>query len=142
MSDDLKVLFPGRDIEIRDFNNPESGSPLTLRITPFTARQIPKVLAFVVNIRPLLQEAGGDALKLIALGGDSIFQIAAMAIGKPVEVFDKILPDDALTIISAVLEENYDFFSQRVAPDLKKLMGAISKSTPTAQTASEPSTQD
>jgi Mg/Co/Ni transporter MgtE len=56
-----------------------------------------------------------------------ILEVAALSIGKPVSIFDKMLPDDMINVLQAVLEENLDFFTQKIEPQMRALMASIEK---------------
>lgn len=129
MSNDLEVLFPGRDVEIRG---------QTLRVSPFTARQLPKVFALARDIMPAFKQADGDLMGAFALIGDPILELAALSLGKKIEIFDRMLPDDMIAVLSAVMEENYDFFTQKIEPMMAGVMEAIAQKAK-AKTDSAPS---
>lgn len=131
MSSNLDVLFPGRDVKIRDASAPEGFQ--TIRVNPFFARQLPKVFALARDLMPAIKAANGDVMAALALAGDPILEIAALAIGKPLAVFDTMLPDDLIRVLNAVVEENHDFFTQKVGPlmsGLFEMMGRLSGQKP------------
>jgi hypothetical protein len=62
MSNDLKDVFPGREVAIRGE---------TVCANPFYARQLPKVFALARDIQPALQASNGDMMAALALAGDA-----------------------------------------------------------------------
>lgn len=116
MADDLDVLFPDREIVI---------GAETLTIKPYTARQWPKVIGVFQRLQPLLQPKNGenvDLLTVFAEGADDLYAALGIAAHKPLEWFDDVQMDDAIKLLSLVLEINQTFFVDRIAPMLPDLM--------------------
>lgn len=138
MSDDLKVIFPGRDVQTRIG---------VINVSPFRSRKFPAALALLSEIAPKIAQAkefeGVKAiLKAIELGGEPVYQLMALALGKPVEIFDELLLDDTMALFTAVVEENYDFFTQKVIPMVVALTDSIQKIAPQEKQGSSQSTSD
>ena len=116
MADDLEVLFPDREIVI---------GAETLTIKPFTARQWPKVIGVFQKLQPLLQPKDGAPVELLTVfaeGADDLYAALGIAAHKPLEWFDDVQMDDAIKLLSLVLEINQTFFVDRIAPMLPDLL--------------------
>lgn len=135
MADDLEVLFPDREIVV---------GAETLTIKPFTARQWPKVIGVFQKLQPLLQpkdDAPVELLTVFAEGADDLYAALGIAAHKPLEWFDDVQMDDAIKLLSLVLEINQTFFVDRIAPMLPDLLarfGLQAKPEETATDGAEP----
>lgn len=143
-NDDLKVLFPGRDIEI-------AGEKFFLR--PFPFGKIPKVIGclgdiihIIVNIPDEVAAelatvssskdfmANPDMLSyitsLVELGGENLLDLVALAVNKPRTWVDELDADQGLVLFLEVYTVNQDFFTKRFKPVLESLtkrVGSLQK---------------
>jgi hypothetical protein len=140
-SEDLAILFPGRDVTV----NGE-----TITVMPFYFGQHPKAIALLSPVVNALQSAnilrisdngkGGLDMKMasdivdrlpsvmetVADGLELSIKLLMFALGKPREWFDTIPGDDGYKLLFAVLQENSDFFTKRILP----MFGLTAKASP------------
>lgn len=75
-------------------------------------------------------------MHLIADHGEAVFDFSSVVLNKPREWFDDLSPDDFITIATAWVGTNYDFFIKKILP----LLGLEPVENPTdGQTQSQPS---
>lgn len=127
MSEELKTLFPGRDVVVVADGKEES-----IRISPFPFGQIPKVTAVFSDLAPVFLAAKGDMLFIISEGGESVMKILSIAAKKPREWFDTLSADSGVDLLQAVVEENKEFFEKKMGPKLEKLISSASPKAPEA----------
>lgn len=90
-------------------------------IKPFKFTQFPKVIevlsGFASSISSLDSLQAGDIVALLTKnGGEEIFQLLCMATGKDKDWLDELEADEGLELMLIVVEQNMDFFNQRVIP--------------------------
>jgi hypothetical protein len=133
MSDELKVLFPGREVIV-------GGE--TIAVKPFKMGQYPKVIEIIADIAPLIAQADGNMMTIATLGAEQVMRLAAISTGKKREWFDNVEADEGLVLLTAVLEENWKFFQKKVKPELDKAFAVIKALQAPAAVDGEHSTQD
>lgn len=131
MSDDAKVLFPGKEVTL------SSGE--VLHVKPFTFVEI------MTSAAKLARSFAGSlktasVLDIVADGGEDVLRLVQLAVKKPDKFWKDLLPDDGLALTAAVLEVNRDFFTQRLEAPLKELVGAIG--APSSPVSSEPGIEE
>jgi hypothetical protein len=102
-------------------------------ITPFTYPQFFRVLAHANKIFKSFESFHSDInfddpMSLLRLvfhvsehAGESVQELTALALGRPVEYLNTLMPDDGIKCTVATFRVNKDFFVQRVLP----MMGLI-----------------
>jgi len=124
MSDDLKALFPGRDLTL------STGEVLALQ--PLYFGQFPAAIRLMRPVTEAVQASGiagfsGAGLvlapdwamrlpQLMDEAGEALIAFVAFATGKPRPWFDTLGADDGIALTKAVFETNADFFIKRIAP--------------------------
>lgn len=151
--DELKTLFPGRDIQVGNE---------TLHIAPFFFRQtfqaikLLKPIADILNASGILQfrQAGGQVTfaladdwpmrlpEIMADSGDVLFPFLAFALKKPIEWFDTLPTDDGIALVQAIFEENASFFRSRIMPLLQRAGVLNPKANPGEPSSPVSSTPD
>ncbi|MFZ6872868.1 DUF6631 family protein [Undibacterium sp. Di27W] len=123
----------------------------SLPIQPFKVGRLPVVLTAVQPIAYVLmgnaETAKLDILNLVIAHTDDSLNLLAVLADKPRDWVDDLDLDDAVTLLSELLEVNLDFFVQRVLPRLLQAVGTLSTAvksnaqalTAIGQTASNPS---
>lgn len=134
MDDNLKVLFPDKDIEI-------GGEQFVLR--PYSFGKLPKVIGNLGEILHLITSTPPNILALIGntsswkehpevlqylasmlqVGGDNIMNLMGLAVNKPREWVDELPPDDGMRLFLETLEINIDFFQKRFEPAMNQMSG-------------------
>lgn len=150
MTDELKTLFPGRDIVIKGE---------TIRARPFYFGELPQAAAIMVPAAMALAESGfldvkpgkdgrsdvGMVLpenwivRLIMVmqdGGEQVMRLCAFVAKKDRSWFDDVYPDEGINLVRAVIEENYDFFTSKVLPMFPTFQSTLN-SGPNESTESE-----
>jgi hypothetical protein len=94
-----RVMFEGHDLVI---------APLTVGQLPAVARAL----------RGIDLSGGIDVLELIAEHGERVAEAIAVAACVDLEIVQRAEVDEFLTLATAVIEVNADFFARRVAPAL------------------------
>lgn len=127
MSDDLAVLFPGKEV---------TAQGETLTVVPFFFGQFPKAIKLMQPVAQALRgsdimdfsQDGGKVnfkispdwvLKLpqiMAEGGEALIEMVAFATSKPRKWFDTLPGDEGVNLTKAVLEVNADFFVRKMLP--------------------------
>jgi hypothetical protein len=134
--EDLKVLLPDEDLIL-------NGEEIAVR--PFPFGKIPKVVTqasmliqMVLSLPPdLITDEGNIDIEnpataiilasMLEQGGEQIFSILALAVGKPKEWVESLPPDEGLLLLIKVWEVNKDFFMKRLGPLLRKLKPVTEK---------------
>lgn len=116
MSEDAKVLFPGKEVTL------SSGEVVVVK--PFTFVEI------MTSAAKLARSFAGSlktasVLDIVADGGEDVLRLVQLAVKRPDKFWKDLLPDDGLALTAAVLEVNRDFFTQRLEAPLKSLVAAI-----------------
>jgi hypothetical protein len=139
MSEDLKALFPGQEVEV-------AGETIT--VLPLFFGQYPQAVKLLKPVAESLSSSGiikfvqtGPDVnfkiakdwalllpEIMIEGGEAIIQFLAFAISKPRPWFDKLPADDGLKLAQAVFSANADFFVKRIRP----LLGQMVKVNPQA----------
>lgn len=124
MSEDLKTLFPGRDVTL------STGEVLALK--PFYFGQFPSAIRLMRPVTEAVQSSGiagfsgtGFVLasdwamrlpQLMDEAGEALIEFIAFSTNKQRSWFDVLGADDGIALTKAVFEVNADFFVQRIAP--------------------------
>lgn len=119
-------LFPeAREVEIR---SRASETPDRFIIRPFTVGQLPRVLK---AIRALIEAGGVDTegnlnvFDALTNGAEHAVELMAVATGKDRSYFDNLDVDAGIDLMTAIIEVNKDFFTQRVQPKLAERLKGI-----------------
>lgn len=139
MSDDLKTLFPGRDVEIR-VRKGRAAVTETIFVAPFAFSQLGTATGLARQVLPAIDFAQGNILRLIESAHGPVMELLALCVGRDIEFFDSVLPDDGVKLVAAMIEENYSFFIQNVAPQLEGMTNAMAMFAPPALAAEESAT--
>jgi hypothetical protein len=115
MSEDLKALFPGQEVD--------AGGEKFI-ISPFAFGQLPKVAKCFASIKGVIE--GGDLIQIASAGGEDLLELLCLAVGKPRKWFDTLPSDEGLALMAAVIQSNRDFFVQRMSLALQRLTQAVS----------------
>jgi hypothetical protein len=130
MSEDLKALFPGQEVD--------AGGE-TIKVSPFAFGQIPQVAKIFAKIKGVIE--GGDLMEIASAGGEDLLQLLCLAANKPRTWFDTLPSDEGLNLMAAVIQVNRDFFVQRMSPVLQRLTQAVSGTgAPSSPASSAPAT--
>lgn len=122
MSQELDTIFPGQDVQL------SNGDVLVIK--PLVFGQFPKAAKLAQGIaKPLMQayeQKSADTtqaiMQVLAEGGEDLLSLVALGVNKPRSFFDTLQFDDGVRLTRAFLEVNLDFFTQRVLPELNKLI--------------------
>lgn len=103
-----------------------------LAITPLRFGMIPRVLDLaspflgqLVQLRPGVA-VEVDMIELVSRHGDRVNALVALLAGKPRDWVDNLPPDEALKLVGALVEVNWDFFSHRLQPAFKSAWSRLS----------------
>ena len=123
-ADDLKVLFPDADIEVRD---PDTGDPVKLTVREFRFREGLEAQAVA---RPLIADLGriagdtagsedgktgmADIEAAVGAHPDVWLKLSALACGRDAEWLARLSDRDAYAVSMAMWEVNTLFFVRRV----------------------------
>lgn len=158
MKNDLDVLFPGKEIEVKGE---------TVKVSPFYFGQIKAASRFSATILRAIVAAGVVAfvkdpdtgaisvqydptfpIKIFDILGDAsdeLMGLVALSINKPVDWLDDpaIGLDVGLDLVMSMFEVNKRFFTEKVLPKVAGLMPLAQAATPTpsdgAQSSSDSS---
>lgn len=114
MSEDLKALFPGQEVD--------AGGE-TITVSPFVFGQLPKVAKCFASIKGVIES--GNLIEIASAGGEDLLELLCLAANKPRKWFDKLPSDEGLNLMAAVIQVNRDFFVQRMNPTLQRLTQAM-----------------
>lgn len=129
MTEELNTLFPGKQVILN------SGETLT--IEPFKFGQLPVALKLTQKIGGLVAQmvqsgelqdktkVASSVIYILAEGGEDLFNLIGLCIGKDRKWFDTIQADEGISIITAFLEVNIDFFTQKMMPQLLEAMSKL-----------------
>jgi hypothetical protein len=126
MSTDIKeveLLFPqGKEVTVK-------GEQLVIK--PLGFGKFPKLLHLLKGIQDVKATPEGkpmkmDTVDLIVNNADSVVEFCALCTGKPRSYFDDVPMDEAVSLVSALVAVNADFFVKRLQP---KLLGVLSEVT-------------
>lgn len=122
---DLATLVPnGQKVNIADS---EGNVKETLTITPFVWKQFREVAKLVQPIKMHTDEKGElDLMKLVGDHGEEVTDIIVVATGKPKTWVDELDLVNVLQLAAAIMQVNRDFFSQKLAPQLRELAARLS----------------
>lgn len=111
--DELEVLFPGRVITV-------AGEELL--ITPFKLTQIPVVAGLMAKYYRLSGTSDTlDVVDLIEKAGDDVWKMMCMSLGKDRAWLDTLNAEEGVDLLSAIIEENSDFFIKKLSPAMTDL---------------------
>lgn len=104
-------------------------------VKPFRFTQFPRVIeilgSFTASISSLDNLQASDIVRMLTKNdGDEVFQLLCMATGKDRAWLDQLEADEGLELMMIVVEQNMDFFNQKVIPAITKFStkaGAIGK---------------
>jgi hypothetical protein len=135
-----RVTVTSRDVRKED--NAAVENVIEHVVEPFTYRKLFKVLGHVNNVFAAI--GGLDAINFddeIALAkfimqvtadaGDDVQAVVCMAIDRPVEYLDTLMPDDGIKLTAAVIRVNKDFFVQRILPMISTLKAEVMETSAT-----------
>lgn len=148
-SSDLGALLPGQEVTV----NSE-----VIRVVPLFFGQYPTAIKLVRPLADVIKRSGAFSVKqvqgpdgkpkvafdmtedwlsampmVLEEGGEALIRFFAFCINKKREWFDTVSGDAGLLLANAILQENRDFFVQKILPTLTAL-GWM-----TAKTDGEPS---
>jgi hypothetical protein len=130
MSEDLKALFPGQEVE--------AGGE-TITVSPFPFGQLPEVAKIFAKIKDVIE--GGDLIEIASVGGEDLLALLCLAAKKPRPWFDTLPSDEGLELMAVVIKQNRDFFAQRMSVALQRLTQAVSGiGAPSSPASSAPAT--
>lgn len=130
MSDDLKALFPGQEVV--------AGGE-TIKVFPFAFGQLPKVAKCFASIKGVIE--GGNLIEIASAGGEDLIELLCIAAKRPRAWFDTLPSDQGLELMAAVIQQNRDFFTQRMQPALQRLTQAVGGTgAPSSPDSSAPAT--
>lgn len=122
MSEDAKVLFPGKTVVL------SSGEEI--EIQPFTFIEcMTSAAKYARSFAGSIQN--GSVLDIIADGGEDVLKLVQLAVKddkgepKPAKWWKRLAPDDGLALTTAVFEVNKSFFVERLQAPLEAMMRAI-----------------
>lgn len=121
---ELEALFP-EDVKV------ELSTGETITIKPLTFGQTLKALKFGKNLGSLIIEASqsenprAEFMYVLAEGGEEVIDLLAFALNKDKSWFDVLPADDGVKLTAEFLGVNFDFFTNRVMPELMKTMATM-----------------
>lgn len=128
---ELEVLAPiARELTLQN---------IKVTITPFKFTQFTLVGKFLQQIRSkigdidmeVVNDASGnptlkiDFIKLIAECGEEIKGLCVLASGKDAAFIDTLDADEGIVLLATIFEVNKDFFSQKISPQLEKIVARL-----------------
>lgn len=134
MSDELKVLQPGQEIDLNI-----NGELKKVEVKPFKTGQLLKVIKPVSELATIFKNSDGNVLDLVTYGGDKVVDLVCMVTNLKRSEFEDLELDQAIELIAAIISENKDFFEKKVTPAIEKFTKSI---TTNKQNSGEASTQD
>lgn len=122
---ELNTIFPGTDVAL------STGESVTIK--PLVFGQFPKASKLAQGIaKPLMEAYASQSadnasviIQILAEGGEDFLNLIALGINKPRSFFDTLPFDDGVRLARAFVETNLDFFTQRVLPELKKILPQV-----------------
>lgn len=117
--DDLKVMFPdGIKVTVKGEE---------FHLMPIGLGKYSKVITIIKKMlgdagaKPYLENISdennkGKMISFIFDNFDMFIELSACIIGKNVEFFDDVMPDEGVNLIEAIIKVNADFFLKRVLP--------------------------
>lgn len=119
--DELAVLFPDVDVEVRD---PETGGPVALTVREFrfldglraqsVAAPFTKALAELIGTAPEAEVDDAAVADLMAEHAETWLTLVARACDRPVEWVARLADADADRVSEAMWSANAGFFMRRV----------------------------
>jgi len=132
--DDLKAMFPLKSIvTVSGMEGSEE-----VHVRPFRFGQIPRVTELMESLYDDFKSEDVELMELLKKGVDDVMELMALSAGKDSNWVRELAADEGMTLLSAVIEVNSDFFAHRLGPALQALKGALSglksssSSSPTA----------
>lgn len=125
MEQDVELLFPqGKQVTVKKE---------VLTIMPYGFGQFPRVLKAIKDIADKVPDTKPTAEGVVSMGtkeitelvisaGEPVVQLCAIATKKDIKWFDDVPSDQAVDLLTAIVEVNRDFFVKRLQP---KMMAAI-----------------
>lgn len=129
MTSELTTLFPGKKVTLN------SGEEID--VLPFKFGQLPAALKLTQKIGGLIAQmvqsgelqdkskTAASVVYILSEGGEDLFNLLGLCIGKDRAWFDTIQSDEGINLIIAFLEVNIDFFTQKMMPQLLEAMSAM-----------------
>jgi len=125
---ELHTLQPAHELSL------SSGEILTIKPLPFG--KLAKALSLVSSIfgnaslgyealSADANSAGAIIARVLAEGGEEIYQLLSLGTGKPREWFDTLSMDDGIRVTTLFLEVNSDFFIHQALPVLKASLSKV-----------------
>lgn len=105
----------------------------TFEIYPFTAGDLPKLSAHAQPIIDALSSHDSsenpiaDALNLIALNGDAVIDMIALATRTPADEVRKAYPHQLVPFVEAIITVNAEYFRARLLPAVQALIARVNK---------------
>lgn len=107
-----------------------------VRVTPFKFRHLPRAAAMVAKYWTVFEGLSSDqeldaekALRLlpelIIDMGDDLFNLIEWCTGREPSWAQDLEVDDGITLLTKVIEVNFDFFTQQIAPKLQALGASV-----------------
>jgi hypothetical protein len=95
-----------------------------IELTPIKVGEVP---AFARALQPVTEHlsASPDWLALLALHGEAVIDVLAIASRRPLDWVTGLDLDEAVRLSEAVFEVNADFFIRRLLPTLTEAAGRI-----------------
>ena len=126
MTDDAQVLFPGKTVTL------SAGEEV--KIEPFTFIEcMTSAAKYARSFAGSLKT--GSVLDIIADGGEDVLRLVQLAVKRPPDWWAKLMPDDGLSLTTAVLEVNRSFFLERLKAPLESLTRVIGEPSLPASSA-------
>ena len=96
----------------------------TIEVKPLAVKNISKAIPYVSTIVEAFSTGDVNPVKILEKA-DEVIALCAIATGEKVEDIGEYNPAELLSMITAVVKCNLDFFSQIVAPQVKNLMDTV-----------------
>ncbi len=126
MSDLNTLIQTKREVRLRE---------KAIEISPFKFSEFGLACKFIQRIREQIGDIDGDVdlFNLMAKCGEEVKGICVLASHQDSEFIEKLELDDAMKLISAIIEVNKDFFTQNVRPVMQEMVTRLSGGETSAQ---------
>lgn len=122
MSDDLKVLQPGREVVLNI-----NGTEKVIEVKPFKTGQLLKVIKPISELAKIFNQSEGNILDLIVEGGDKVVNLVCMVTNLKKEEFEELELDETVNLVGAIIGENKDFFEKKLVPAIEQMTNQVMK---------------
>lgn len=99
------------------------GERYEVRVLP--VKHLSKAFRLAAPIVSALSSGGGDVVAAIVENTDSVIELVALSTGREAKEIGELSPADLLTLATAIIEANSDFFSRRINPAMDDLLRVI-----------------